>query len=624
MGKEKLLMKIVMFVLLLLGIILSPAGPVVAAVLPIIQSAGVTNDGKMVSPLETEDNGSLVRGDDSGALHPNVVDAWVQQAKLAASDGTAGDYFGRSVSLTTDGNMALVGANGANSSTGAAYVYARSGSSWTEQARLTASDGAIYEYFGYSVALNGDGSTVIVGAYGKNAAYVFVRSGSTWLQQAKLSSMPEEPEFMGNAVALSADGNTALVAAFAKNSNRGSVYVYTRSGTTWSLQRELTAPSAAALDYFGISLALSDSGDMALIGAHGRNTNRGAAFVFTRSGAVWAQQAELTASDGGAWQFFGKSAALNSDGTVALVGAYGNNSAYLFTRSGIIWTERAKLTAAEGAVSDQLGWSAALSDSGETALLGAFDLNYPHKAVAYIFTGSGSTWSQQAKLTAPVAGENSFGCSVALGDDGETALIGAVGTFQLQGAAYVFKLSLPVPVISTSTITAITSTTATSGGNVTSDGGGGAVTSRGVCWGASANPVVSPDCTSNGTGTGSFVSAITGLSPLTPYHVRAYATNSSGTAFGEDISFTTNLCAIDVQRGGTSYGTIQEAIGGSGPEIRAVARVFPEDILFSSSNALTLIGGYACGGTISGVTTVHGTITIAGSAAVTFSNVAVY
>jgi hypothetical protein len=108
--------------------------------------------------------------------------------------------------------------------------------------------------------------------------------------------------------------------------------------------------------------------------------------------------------------------------------------------------------------------------------------------------------------------------------------------------------------------------------------------------------------------------------------VRAYATNPAGTSYGEDISFTTNYCQIDVQRGGTSYGSIQEAISsGSGSEIKTAARVFTEDVSLTNSSDLVFTGGWACGlVTLNGVTTVHGTITIAGSGGVTVSNVAVY
>jgi hypothetical protein len=181
------------------------------------------------------------------------------------------------------------------------------------------------------------------------------------------------------------------------------------------------------------------------------------------------------------------------------------------------------------------------------------------------------------------------------------------------------------PTVTTSSVTGITSTTAIGGGNVTSDGGG-SVTARGVCWGTDANPASVDNHTTDGTGTGVFTSSISGLSSTTTYHVRAYAVNSAGTSYGEDISFITNLCLIDVTRGGTGYGTIQGAVNsGSGNEIRAVARVFQEDLPLTNSSGLTLTGGYACGfGSITGVTTVHGTITLAGSGGVTLSNVAVY
>jgi hypothetical protein len=205
-------------------------------------------------------------------------------------------------------------------------------------------------------------------------------------------------------------------------------------------------------------------------------------------------------------------------------------------------------------------------------------------------------------------------------------MVGGAGTNSLQGAAYIFTLLLPTPVVTTSPVSSITHATASGGGNVTSDGGGGAVTARGVCWGTSANPEATGSHTTDGSGMGIFSSSITGLSALTTYHVRAYATNSVGTAYGEDISFSTNLCTMDVQRGGVSYGSIQEAItSGSGAEIKAVARVFTEDVSFTNSIALTFSGGYGCGlVSLNGVTTVHGTITIAGSGGITLSSITIH
>jgi uncharacterized repeat protein (TIGR01451 family) len=179
------------------------------------------------------------------------------------------------------------------------------------------------------VALSGDGNTALVGSPGNNssqgAAYVFTRSGTTWSQQPELTASDgAASDLFGNSVALSGDGNTALVGAPLHDSFQGAAYVFTRSGTTWSQQQELTASNGAADDQFGHSVALSGDGNTALVGAPIHDSYQGAAYVFTRSGTMWSQQQELTASD--SFQF-GDSVALSGDGNTALVGSYGNNSA---------------------------------------------------------------------------------------------------------------------------------------------------------------------------------------------------------------------------------------------------------------------------------------------------------
>jgi hypothetical protein len=245
---------------------------------------------------------------------------WTQQAKLTASDGVSNDYFGYSVAIS--GNTAVTGAVAKNSLTGAAYVFVRSGTAWSQQAKLTASDGAANDYFGDSVAVSG--STAVVGARQNSstgAAYVFVPSGTTWSQQAKLTASDAAPlDNFGVWVAVS--GSTTVVGAFGKNSNTGAAYVFVRSGTTWSQQAELTAFDAAQSDNFGLSVALS--GSIALVGASGKSSNKGAAYVFVRSGTTWSQQSELTASDSVSNDYFGVSVALS--GSNAVVGAQGKNS----------------------------------------------------------------------------------------------------------------------------------------------------------------------------------------------------------------------------------------------------------------------------------------------------------
>jgi hypothetical protein len=214
--------------------------------------------------------------------------------------------------VALSGTTAVVGALG-NNGRGAAYVFTGSGSTWTQQAKLTASDGAPFDDFGISVALSG--TTAVVGALGNNgrgAAYVFTGSGSTWTQQAKLTASDGAPgDEFGISVALS--GTTAIVGAYGGKSFTGAAYVFTNSGSTWTQQAKLTASDGAANNDFGFSVALS--GSTAVVGAFGNSSGIGAAYMFTRSGTTWSQQAKLTASGGG----FGNSVTLS--GSTALVGA---------------------------------------------------------------------------------------------------------------------------------------------------------------------------------------------------------------------------------------------------------------------------------------------------------------
>jgi hypothetical protein len=359
----------------------------------------------------------------------------VQQAALTATGGVFGDQFGIAVAIS--GDTAVVGAGGVGSFQGAAYVFTRSGTVWSQQQKLTATDGAAGDRFGSSVAISGE--TAVVGAWGVSsnagAAYVFTRSGTVWSQQQKLTATGAAAgDDFGISVALS--GETALVGADAVDSFKGAAYVFTRSGTVWSQQQKLTATGAAAGDQFGCSVALS--GKTAVVGALGASSYTGAAYVFTRSGSVWSQQQKLTATGGVAWDRLGSSVAIS--GETAVVGAWGVDSetgaAYVFKRSGTVWSQQQELTATGGAGSDIFGFSVALS--GETAVVGAYGVG-SNTGAAYVFTRSGSAWSQQQELTATGAAVGYyFGSSVAL--SGETALVGAHGVGSYKGAAYVFAL----------------------------------------------------------------------------------------------------------------------------------------------------------------------------------------
>ncbi len=426
-------------------------------------SVALSGDTAIVGAFTDDVGASFNQG--SACVFTRTGTTWTQQAQLIATDGAASDLFGASVALS--GDTAIVGAKeddvGASFNQGSAWVFSRIGTKWIgPDFQALAIGGAASDEFGFSVALSGD--TAIVGAYrddvGANAdqgsAYVFTRSGTTWTQQAQLiATSGAAGDQFGFSVALS--GDTAIVGTplddVGVNPDQGSAYIFTRSGTTWTQQAQLTATGGTLDDIFGAAVALA--GDTAIVGARldnvGANADQGSAYVFTRSGTTWTQQAQLTATGGAAGDEFGISVALSGD--TAIVGAYRDDvgvnadqgSAYVFTRSGTTWTQQAQLIATGGAAGDQLG--VAVAHSGDTAIVGAWfdDVGAsPDQGSASVFARSGTTWTQQAQLAATGgAAGDFFGYSVAL--SGDTAIVGArsddVGANEAQGSASIFTRS---------------------------------------------------------------------------------------------------------------------------------------------------------------------------------------
>ncbi|MGH9162676.1 MAG: IPT/TIG domain-containing protein, partial [Vicinamibacteraceae bacterium] len=268
-------------------------------------------------------------------------------------------------------DTALVGAwtedwgDSASTNRGAAYVFVRSGETWTEQAKLTASDGVVLDRFGGDVFSRFD--TALVGA-------------------------------------ITADVNG--------NADQGAAYVFVRSGGVWTEQAKLTASDGAANDQFG-RLEVGD--DIAIVGAQnadiGGNANQGAAYVFIRSGDTWTEQQKLTSSDGAAGDQFGNATGLTPDANIAVIGAPGadvdgaanQGAAYIFTRSGDTWTEQQRLTSSDGAAEDQLGFTVRVS--GTTAIVGSFqsDVNGADQGAAYVFTLAAPTITE---ITPPTGDED--------------------------------------------------------------------------------------------------------------------------------------------------------------------------------------------------------------------------
>ncbi len=398
----------------------------------------------------------LVRVADGGARYPLMIDPLIQQgAKLTASGESGPGQFGFSVALSGDGETALVGGFNDAGSSGAAWVFTRTDGTWTQQGpKLTANAPVGRSSFGYAVALSWDGNTALIGAPGDNgnvgAAYVFARSGGTWTQQgSKLTAAGESGQGnFGISAALSGDGQVALIGAAGDHGAVGAAWVFARSGSTWTQQgSKLTASDessgSAVPGVFGWSVALSGDGSTALIGADGDNAGVGAAWVFARSGSSWTQQGpKLTSSQ--PVGSFGYSVALSLDGATALVGspdvggASGSGAAWVFARSGSRWSQQgSKLAPTDETGGGNFGTSVALSGDGDTALIGAGADNGGVGA-AWEFARSAGKWTQQgAKLTASdEIGHGGFGSSVTLSSDAATAFVGAPGDNGDAGATW--------------------------------------------------------------------------------------------------------------------------------------------------------------------------------------------
>jgi hypothetical protein len=397
---------------------------------------------------------------------------WAKQAYVKASNTGAGDYFGSYVTLSADGNTMAVAAHWESSAAtgvggnqnddslpqaGAVYVFTRSGATWTQQAYLkasntgragTADEPGDGDQFGFSLALSGDGNTLAVGANSEDATaagaksdprddsfssagavYVFARSGNAWAQQAYLKADASTNMGLGDqfgfSVALNANGNTLAVGVYDESGSgrtvnapidrmrggSGAVYVFGRSGATWTREAYLKTWNADGGDSWGVSVAISDDGNTLATGSLdedcvctgvvsapsevGANDQKadlssGAVAVFVRSGTTWSQQAYLKASNTGQEDWFGVRLALSGDGNTLAVGAPNEDSSaqgidgpqtndaatesgavYVFTRTGTTWSQLAFVKGANTEAFDEFGGALGLSRDGRTLVVGA-------------------------------------------------------------------------------------------------------------------------------------------------------------------------------------------------------------------------------------------------------------
>jgi hypothetical protein len=402
------------------------------------------------------------------------------------------EYFGKVMAFSGDGNTLAVGAT--NTNVDYVYVFTRESGVWIKQAEIKPTPESkptgmfqSDDQFGSSLALSHNGNTLAVGASGyqttaasapitPGAVYIFARTGSTWTEQALLKRGDSGDEF-GSAVALSAAGDILAVGAGGEDSNAtgvdgdesnesasasGAVFVYTLTGGTWAKTAYIKASNTGTTDYFGNTIALSNDGKTLAVGAPqedgaGNATDAsGAIYIFKHNG-TWSQEIYLKSPNPITNDFFGKNLALSGDGATLAAGVYTNSSnsttsptntqavnsgaVFVFTRGTGAWASSAYIKASIIGGGDSFGYSVALSSDGSTMAVGAPSEDSNAKGIAgdqnsqaaldsgaaYVFKLSNNAWSQVAYAKASnTDASDRFGTSVALSGDGAALAVGAI------------------------------------------------------------------------------------------------------------------------------------------------------------------------------------------------------
>ncbi|MBK9385662.1 MAG: FG-GAP repeat protein [Planctomycetes bacterium] len=394
------------------------------------RAVAISGDVAIVGSISDDHGGVSDAG--SAYVFGRAGTSWTEQQKLVASDAATSDAFGGSVALS--GDTLIVGAERCDVSgiadAGAAYVFVRSGGVWTQQQKLVANDAVAGDNFGWSVAISGE--TVVVGArqadpqglVDAGAAYVFVRSGATWsLQQKLVASDARASDRFGN---VAIDGDRVVVGASFSTvlglTGAGAAYVYLRSGGTWVEEQKLVAVTPGTTTFFGTSVGIS--GDAILVGAPSE-ANAGVSQVgvlhcFERVGAAWVQQQRLIASDAIFLTNFGSPIAMS--GGEAIVGAYGGftgrGTGYHLRRVGSSWTEVTRLVTSSGVLGT--AFATAVAFDGVHALLGESGARTPLNVRA------GSALIYEVGGVAPPVNDECAGATpVVIGDNGPFDSAGA-------------------------------------------------------------------------------------------------------------------------------------------------------------------------------------------------------
>lgn len=375
-----------------------------------------------------------------------------EEAILTPPNVDAGDngLFGISVSIDGTGTRVAISQIGVLG----VFIFVRSGANWTLEQKIVPNTVNVSDKYGYSISIGSLGTRIAIGCpqsdiTGSNTGAVYIyRKDSSWVLEATLqSSIPSPNDFFGYSVSISTGASRLAVGVPYRESggtDRGAVYVFTRSGNTWSEEAVLTASDGANNDYFGNSVSISGDGTRIAVGSVLNDssgiTDSGAVYVF-KFNVTWSQDIKLTASNKAINDNFGFSVAINNDGTRIVVGAYYSQpgslyragSVYIYFRNGSdIWSEEAILTASDKAINDQFGYSVSISDDGAQVLIGANNkiISDTIRGKVYLFSRSGTTWTQTVGFQGDVSPDiRGHGSSVSLARDKSRAIVGSVGSY---------------------------------------------------------------------------------------------------------------------------------------------------------------------------------------------------
>lgn len=385
----------------------------------------------------------------------------------------AGDRFGFDTALSGDGNVLVVGAwrnDAGGADAGRIYIYVRSNNLWVP-ATTAAFNGTAASYrFGISVAVNNDGSTIAAGqtldatggVSNGGSVRVYQRSTGTnsWTLQTTLFPSPlASNRGFGNALTFSEDGNTLAVGANlydvagAGGNDIGAVYVFTRSGSTWSQQQVITHASPIGADQFGSSVAITKDGNLLAIGVPRRGaSDYGEVQIHTRSAGVWSLQTTLTDSAPQTDDLLGASVALNGNGTILIAGmpqfdsaGAGTGDALIFYRTGASWSSGTKIITGPGApLYQRRGADVAINNSGNRVMIGAPDFNAGgNTTIAAISeTGTPSVLLKYIVGIDGISAGNESGFGLSMDNTGNIVVIGDhlddTGALNDRGAVRIF------------------------------------------------------------------------------------------------------------------------------------------------------------------------------------------